>query len=153
MLKFLIEKEFKQLLRNPFLPKLIVVMPCLVMLIFPWATTMEIKNINLAVVDSDNSVSSNTLVDKVVASGYFNISDYYKSYDTALEAMEFDKADAILEIPIGFEQDLRRENHTTVSISANAVNASKASFATSYITSIVQDFSSEIGRASCRERV
>lgn len=144
MLKFLIEKEFKQLLRNPFLPKLIVVMPCLVMLIFPWATTMEIKNINLAVVDSDNSVSSNTLVDKVVASGYFNISDYYKSYDTALEAMEFDKADAILEIPIGFEQDLRRENHTTVSISANAVNASKASFATSYITSIVQDFSSDI---------
>lgn len=148
MLKFLIEKEFKQLMRNPFLPKLIMVMPCLVMLIFPWATTMEIKNIKLAVVDSDNSVSSNTLVDKVVASGYFNIADYYGDYDEALEAVEYDKADLILEIPSGFEQDIRRENHSSVSVSANAVNASKANFGTSYITSIVQDFSADLASSS-----
>jgi len=30
MIKFLIEKEFKQLLRNSFLPKLILVFPCMI---------------------------------------------------------------------------------------------------------------------------
>ena len=33
MIKFLIEKEFKQLLRNSFLPKLILIFPCMIMLL------------------------------------------------------------------------------------------------------------------------
>ena len=35
MLKYLIEKECKQFFRNPFLPKLILVMPLTVILIIP----------------------------------------------------------------------------------------------------------------------
>lgn len=31
MIKFLIEKEFKQLFRNSFLPKLIFIFPCMIM--------------------------------------------------------------------------------------------------------------------------
>ena len=47
MIKFLIEKEFKQLLRNSFLPRLILIFPCMIMLLMPWAVNMEIKNIQL----------------------------------------------------------------------------------------------------------
>lgn len=53
MLKYLIEKEFKQIRRNSFLPRLILFMPCLTMLVLPWAASMEVRNINLAVVDND----------------------------------------------------------------------------------------------------
>ena len=35
MIKFLIEKEFKQLLRNSFLPRLILVFPCMIMCLGP----------------------------------------------------------------------------------------------------------------------
>lgn len=45
MIKFLIEKEFKQLLRNSFLPRLILIFPCMIMLLMPWAVNLEIKNI------------------------------------------------------------------------------------------------------------
>ncbi len=55
MIKYLIEKEFKQLWRDKFIISLIFVLPCLVMLVFPWATTMEIKNVNITVVDYDRS--------------------------------------------------------------------------------------------------
>ena len=37
MIKFLIEKEFKQLLRNSFLPKMILIFPCMIMILMPWA--------------------------------------------------------------------------------------------------------------------
>ncbi len=47
MIKFLIEKEFKQLLRNSFLPRLILIFPCMIMLLMPWAVNLEIKNIYL----------------------------------------------------------------------------------------------------------
>ena len=37
MLYFLIEKEFKQFLRNSFLPRMVVMMPLMMMLVLPWA--------------------------------------------------------------------------------------------------------------------
>ncbi|MDR1543450.1 MAG: ABC transporter permease, partial [Prevotellaceae bacterium] len=45
MLKFLLEKEFKQIFRNAFIPKLIVAMPVMMMLVFPWVVNQEIKNV------------------------------------------------------------------------------------------------------------
>lgn len=64
MLKYLIEKEFKQIRRNSFLPRLILFMPCLTMLVLPWAASMEVRNINLAVVDNDRSAYSGRLTEK-----------------------------------------------------------------------------------------
>ena len=56
MIKFLIEKEFKQIMRNSFLPRLIIGMPIMMMLIMPWAANQEIKNIKLSIVDNDQDV-------------------------------------------------------------------------------------------------
>ena len=75
MIKFLIEKEFKQLLRNSFLPRLILIFPCMIMLLMPWAVNMEIKNIQLNVVDNDHSVISQWLVNKIAASTYFRLTE------------------------------------------------------------------------------
>ena len=61
MLKYLLEKEFKQIRRNPFLPKMIFVFPVMVLLVFPWAANFEIKNINLCVIDNDHSTYSTRL--------------------------------------------------------------------------------------------
>ena len=58
MIKFLIEKEFKQLLRNSFLPKLILVFPCMIMLLMPWAVNLESRIYSLNIVDNDHSAIS-----------------------------------------------------------------------------------------------
>ena len=68
MIKYLIEKEFKQLLRNSFLPKMILIFPCMIMLLMPWAANLEIKNIRMNIIDNDHSVISRRLVDKITAS-------------------------------------------------------------------------------------
>lgn len=43
MLSFLIEKEFKQLSRNKIIPRMLVALPLMAMLVFPWAANQEIK--------------------------------------------------------------------------------------------------------------
>ena len=73
MLKFLLEKEFKQLFRNTFIPKLIIAMPIMVMLVFPWVTNQSIKNIQLSIVDYDHSSFSARLTNKLTASGLFKL--------------------------------------------------------------------------------
>lgn len=105
MIKYLIEKEFKQLFRNSFLPKLIFIFPCMIMILMPWAANLEIKNINLNVVDNDRSVVSRHLVDKLGASTYFRLTAFPDTYDEALYGIEAGTADVILEIPHDFEKD------------------------------------------------
>lgn len=70
VLKYLIEKEFKQMRRNPIIPRLILAFPCMMMILMPWAANLEIKYNNLAVVDLDYSALSRRLVEKVASTDY-----------------------------------------------------------------------------------
>ena len=55
VLKSLIIKEMRLFRRNPFMPKLVIMYPVLIVLVIPWVTTMDIRDINVGVVDSDRS--------------------------------------------------------------------------------------------------
>jgi ABC-2 type transport system permease protein len=144
MLKFLLEKEFKQIFRNAFIPKLILVMPVMMMLVLPWAANQEIKNVKLSVIDSDRSTFSERLINKIVASGYFILTDVSASYSEAMHSVDAGKADIIFEIPQEFERNLYKSGVTDVMISANAVNGMKGGLGSAYLSSIVNDFVTEL---------
>ena len=70
-LKYLIQKEFLQIRRNAFLPRLIVAFPIIIMCVMPWVMQMEVKNIVVDVVDIDHTVESQRLVQQIAATeGY-----------------------------------------------------------------------------------
>ena len=144
MLKFLIEKEFKQILRNAFLPRLIIAFPLMMMLVFPWAANQEIKNVKLSVVDNDHSVFSERLIRKVTASGYFKLTDVSATYNNAMNSIEAGKADIILEIQNDFEKDIVNNGIGRVMISANSVNGTQGGLGSSYLSSILSDFADEL---------
>lgn len=144
MIKYLIEKEFKQLLRNSFLPKLIFIFPCMIMILMPWAANLEIKNINLNIVDNDHSVVSRRLVDKIGASTYFRVTALPGTYDDGLLSVEAGTADVILEIPRDFEKDWTNGKAPRLLIAANAVNGTKGSMGSSYLSSIINDYTREL---------
>lgn len=144
ILKYLIEKEFKQLLRNPVLPKLVLIFPCMMMLLMPWAANLEIKNNNLCVVDNDHTPASRRLWEKASGSDYFNLTHAVSSYEEAMHFIETGEADIILEIPQNFEKNLVSENRVNVMISANTVNGTKGGLGSAYLSSIVNDFATDM---------
>ena len=144
MLKFLIEKEFKQIARNSFIPRFILMMPLMVMLVFPWAADQEIKNVKLSVIDNDHTTTSARLVEKVVSSGYFRLSDVSASDKEAMRSIESGEADLILEIPADFEKSMVKGEAGAVSIRANAVNGTKGLLGASYLSSILNDYASDL---------
>lgn len=148
ILKYLLQKEFLQVFRNKFLLRMIILMPVIQLLILPWATTFEQRNISLSVADNDKSSYSRNLIQKVISSGYFQLTDYSESYDKALVSIEQNNADLILEIPNNFEKDYVNEQPPTVMLSINAVNGQKAGLGLSYITQIINDYNSEISNAA-----
>jgi len=144
LLRFLLEKEFKQIFRNAFIPKLIFVMPVMIMLVFPWVANQEIKNINLSVVDNDRSTFSERMVHKITSSGYFRLTDVSATGSEALNSVDAGKADIILEIENDFERNIINEGTGRVMISANAVNGMKGGLGSSYLVGIINDFAGEL---------
>ena len=127
-LKYLIQKEFLQIRRNAFLPRLIVIFPIMIMCVMPWVMNMEVKNIVVDVVDIDHTVESQRLVRQIAASRYFIFGGQKATYTEAMKDIEKGQADIILEIRNG--QYL---------IAANAVNGTKGSMGSAYLSQIVSE--------------
>ncbi len=126
MIKFLIQKEFLQIRRNAFLPRLIVMFPVVIMCVMPWVMQMEVKNIRVDVVDIDHSVESQRMVRRIAASNYFIFNGQRATYAEAMKDIEKGRADIILEIRDG-----------RYLIAANAVNGTKGAIGSSYLNQIV----------------
>jgi len=144
MLKYLIQKEFKQIFRNSFLPKMIFGFPLMAILVFPWAANQEITNINVAIVDKDHSSYSERLANKIAASDYFNLITISNVHEEALNKVEEGKADVILELPADFEKSLVAQGSADIMLSANAVNIMKGGLGANYMGGIIQDFANEV---------
>lgn len=143
-LKYLIEKEFKQMFRNPLIPRLIVLFPTMVLLVFPWAVSFEIKNIKIDVVDHSKSVYSRRLTDKIAASRYFILNDTPPDYQTAMMNMEQGETDMILEIPASFDKEMVKSRSTGVGVAVNAVNGTQGLLGSNYIMQIANEFSTDL---------
>ena len=143
MLRILLEKEFKQILRNPIIPRLILMMPIMTLFIMPWAANSELKNADLAVIDADRSTASAKLVEKIESSGFFNIIDYATTPSNAMQHIESGKADVMIEIAPDFAKNLTNNsnNPPAINIAAGSINSTTAALSVSYLKAIINDFS------------
>ena len=147
MLKYLLEKEFKQILRHKFLSKMIIVMPIMTIVLFPFVTNQDVQDVKLAVVDQDHSPLSGRLVQKVSDSGYFRLADVSPAYGEAMRSIETGDADILFQIPQDFERGIYRDGTAQVMIAANSVNGIRGTLGAQYLASVVMDYNQEI-RAS-----
>ena len=136
-LKYLLQKEFLQIRRNAFLPKLIGAFPIVIMCVMPWVMSMAVKNIRVSVVDNDRSTLSQQLVHSIEASRYFIFSGQKPSYRAALTEIEQGKADVVVVVPPDFSKDRVKGRQPQVLIAANAVNGTKGSMGSAYLSQIV----------------
>jgi len=126
MIKYLLQKEFLQIRRNSFMPKIIFIFPIMVMCVMPWVMNQEVKNIRVDVVDMERTTQSQQLVHQIEASNYFIFNGQKAIYQDAMKDIETSQVDIILEIRDG--QFL---------IAANSVNGTKGSIGSAYLSQIV----------------
>jgi ABC-2 type transport system permease protein len=143
-LKFLLEKEFRQIFRNRIILAMMFMIPVVQLLILPLAANYEVKNISLSVIDHDHSTYSQQLLTKIFSSGYFRMAGADASYDEGFKLIEKDQADILFEIPQGFERNLVRENQQQVLMAVNAINGVKANLGAAYLGQILTQFNGMI---------
>ncbi|MES2732093.1 MAG: ABC transporter permease [Bacteroidota bacterium] len=143
-IRFLIEKEFKQIFRNTVLLRMMLIAPVMQLILLSYAANFEVKNLNIAVVDGDHTTFSQRLAGKFRYIPNFRFLGYLPSSRQAQQQLLTGVADLVLVIPPHFEQDLYRENKAPVQLLINAIDGSKAGISSSYASSIIRDFNAEI---------
>ena len=133
----LVQKEFLQIRRNSFLPRLIIAFPILVMLLMPLIMTMDVRQVNVAVVDLDRSTTSRRIASHINASEYLTLAQTSAEYPLAMEVLEQGAVDVIVQIPDNFERDMTVATPECISITANAVNATKGGMGMLYVVQTI----------------
>jgi ABC-2 type transport system permease protein len=108
ILRIIIKKEFLQIFRNRMMLPIIFVMPFVQLILLSYAATLEIRNIDLYVVDYDQSPASRELIDRFRAAGRFRIIGYSMDDQDATDALIRNEAKMALYIPQHFGRDLVR---------------------------------------------
>jgi ABC-2 type transport system permease protein len=143
-LLFILEKEFRQIFRDPAVIRMMLIMPVIQLIVLPMAADYEVKNIRLAVLDHDKSSYTRQLVNNITSSGYFILDAYSSGLADAMEEVEQDRADLVLEIPEDFEKDLVMENKAQVYVAVNAINGVRANLGSAYLNTIIRDYNESI---------
>lgn len=132
-LLLLLRKEFILFRNDPFLPKVSFIFPCMVILIIPLVTTMDVRHVGVAVVNRDHSRLSRDIMTDMTASQFFTVTTM-DTYSEALESVKRGDTDVILELPQDFQKDLENGIAPAPHISANGVNGIKGTLGAQYVS-------------------
>ncbi|MCF8362045.1 MAG: ABC transporter permease [Prolixibacteraceae bacterium] len=143
-LLYILQKEFIQILRDKRMLGIILFVPLMQMLILVYAASFDVKNADILVVDNDMSTTSHGLVNKFSGSPFFTVTGTTFDENKANELLENDKADIILSIPAGFEQELFRENSAGIQLIVNGINGTSSEIAAGYAQNVIMGYNKQI---------
>ena len=143
-LRFLLEKEFRQVFRDPAILRMMFIMPVIQLAVLPQAANYEVRNVKLAILDQDHSTYAQRFINKISASHYFILTSFPGSYAEGLREIEADRADIILQIPPHFEKDLVVTGDAGMFMAVNAINGARANLGASYLNAIIAEYNQDI---------
>jgi len=146
VLRTLVKKEFLQIRRDGLMMRQLFLMPIVQLVVLSSAATFEVKRASMYVVDLDRTATSTGLVDRLRASGRFDLVAASPSMDAANEAMLRRRAGIIVSIPADFEKELVRHREADVQLILNAEDGAAAGVTHSYAVQIIAAYTREVGR-------
>jgi len=141
---FILQKEFRQVFRNKTMLPMIFVLPFVQLLILVNAATMDMKHIEMILVDRDHSTFSRRLSDKFIHSPFFSLVKADVSVSTAESEMLKNNTDLVVVIPEGFERNLMKDGKAIVQLQVDAINGMTAGLINAYATQIISGYNREV---------
>ncbi|MFD2550845.1 ABC transporter permease [Bizionia sediminis] len=141
--KGFIKKEFFHIFRDKRSLFILFGMPIVQILLFGFAITNEINNVDIAILDRANDSASKALIQKISASNYFSVKQFITNEEAIETAFKKGKIKAVLHINIHFNQELIKTKTASVQIITDATDPNTANTVANYMGSIISHYSKE----------
>jgi ABC-2 type transport system permease protein len=137
-------KEVLQLRRDTRSLILAFLLPMMLLILFGYAISWDVRNIHIAVLDGDRSASSRELIDAFRSSGYFTVVQNLERPAQIGPLFDRGSAQAVLVIPAGFSSDLNAGRTSAVQTVVDGSDANTATIVLAYSEAIARTFSGRV---------
>lgn len=139
----LCRKEFLAILKDPSSRAILVVPALMQSLLFGYAATYDLRNVDYALLDQSRSGASTALVAKLDGTGVFRRAATLATQADIARVIDVQQALLVLQIGPQFEEQLRAGESAPIQLVIDARNSNTAGSAGGYIASVVADFNDE----------
>lgn len=144
----LIKKEFIVIWEDKRTRAIILVMPFMMFFVFSAAITMEVRNIDMAVLDNDNGFESRELISKFENSPNFRTVYYVNDFEELKNKIDMQKVLIGLYINNDFSKNIKSGKQVSVEIITDGRQTNSASIAGSYALQIINTYNAQLTKVS-----
>ena len=143
-LKAMLVKEFIQVLRDPRMRFVVLVIPVVQTIIFGYAVNTDVRQVATALYDLDNSSQSREIAARFLKSGYFQLREQVYDEKRARELIDRGEVKAVLRMNHGLGEQLAGGRGGAVQLILDGTDSNTAGIALNYATRIVASYSAEL---------
>ena len=145
-MKGFIIKEFYHIFRDKRSLVILFGMPVVQILLFGFAITNEIRNVDIAILDKAHDKSSTLITQKMLSSDHFVLRGYLESEEEIESIFRKGKIKAVIVFEPDLHQKLMTSNLAAIQIIADATEPNTANTISNYATTIIRDYQNSVNR-------
>lgn len=139
-----IRKEFWHVFRDRRSLIILIGLPVVMMLIFGFALSNEVKNSKVAVLDWAGDEASQLLTERLDQSRYFEVTHHLQGFTEIESLFERDEVRLAVVFPAGFQHQLQHEHLGQVQLIGDATDPNVATTVIQYASAIIQAYQREL---------
>lgn len=132
----MIVKESWALLRDPKSRLILVLPPLLQLFIFTYATTLDVKNVDIGILDRSSGVHSSEFISRIAGSPNFRELRRLRSPDDLRHAIDNQEVIAALVIDQDFDRTIERGGTATIGVVLDGRRSNAAQIVSGYLSRI-----------------
>lgn len=141
--RIFVQKEFFHIMRDRWTTIILLVLPILMIILFGFGITTEIRNTKFAVYDPSGDFATQGIINKLESSEYFTLGKYLTSKDKIEET--FRKGETVFAIVFGdnFYESAVHSRDAKILLIADGTDPNTASILTNYATALIGSYLKE----------
>lgn len=141
-----IKKEFYHIFRDRRSLFILFGMPIAQILLFGFAITNEINNVDIAILDHSKDATTKEIINKIAASKYFSIKQMVNREADIASVFKKGEVKAVLNFEKDFSKNLIKEHKATIQIITDATDPNTANTISNYVNAILQKYQKELNK-------
>ena len=138
-----VKKEFYHIFRDKRSLFILFGMPIAQILLFGFAITNEINNVDIAILDQSNDVETQKIIYKIKASPYFNVENQIEKESDIESEFKKGKIKAVLIFEPNFSKNLETKKIAVLQAITDATEPNVANTIANYTSAIIQNYQSQ----------
>lgn len=139
-----VKKEFYHIFRDTWTMIILLVLPIMMLILFGFMMTTEVKNTRFAIYDPSHDVATQGIVNKISLSDYFIFSGYLDNPGQIEEVFRKGKIGLIVVFGERFYENMMHTGDAQVQLIADGSDPNTASTLTMYATSLIASYQEDM---------